>query len=133
MEDRHYKSRSKLTWLEHLSIVREPRSVRSGIKFLVTHARHRPAIDYKVQHSIDMNLQNADVAAHAVRNLLVEHNAEHDNKMPLHADGVCRRVSHRDGGSPVATGDARESARCAGRFANEFNDVQRREMRDNVE
>ena len=79
MEDRQYLSRSKLTWLEHLSIVREPRSVRSGIKFLVTHARHRPAIDYKVQHSIDMKLQNADVAAHAVRNLLVEHNAEHDN------------------------------------------------------
>ena len=79
MEDRHNNSRSKLTWLEHLSIVREPRSVRSGIKFLVTHARHRHAIDYKAQHSIDMNLQNADVAAHAVHNLLVEQNAKHDN------------------------------------------------------
>ena len=82
MEDRQYPSRSKLTWLEHLSIVREPRSVRSGIEFIHTHARHRPVKVYKTLHSIDMKSQPADVVAHAVHNLLVTQNAKHGNEMP---------------------------------------------------
>ena len=82
MEDRQYPSRSKLTWLEHPLIVRDPRSVRSGIEFIHTHARHRPVKVYKTLHLIDMESHSADVKAHTVLNLLVTQNTKHGNEMP---------------------------------------------------
>ena len=64
-------------------------------------------IAIKLPHHTAAIMRQVDVEAHAVPDLLANKTRLTTMVMPLHANGVCRRIPKLDGGSPGATGTAR--------------------------